>query len=70
MAEGMTGLAKGPARTGVRELTYRLCFIANGTQVGGAYCTRAGCHWRWDNGHCWRAGSVLLRGAGAAVMGR
>lgn len=28
----MTGLTNGPARTGVRELTYRLAFIACGTQ--------------------------------------
>lgn len=34
MSEGVTGLTKGPARTGVRELTYRLVFIACGTQVG------------------------------------
>ncbi|KAL4525564.1 hypothetical protein Ndes2437B_g04009 [Nannochloris sp. 'desiccata'] len=31
-AEGVTGLTNGPARTGVRELTYRLAFIACGTQ--------------------------------------
>lgn len=31
-AEGITGLRNGPARTGVRELTYRLAFIACGTQ--------------------------------------
>lgn len=34
MSEGVTGLKNGPARTGVRELTYRLVFIASGTQVG------------------------------------
>lgn len=34
MSEGVTGLLKGPARTGIRELTYRLVFIACGTQVG------------------------------------
>jgi hypothetical protein len=34
LSEGVTGLRSGPARTGVRELTYRLVFIANGTQVG------------------------------------
>ncbi|KAL4448853.1 hypothetical protein ABPG77_007570 [Micractinium sp. CCAP 211/92] len=32
MSEGVTGLHKGPARTGIRELTYRLVFIACGTQ--------------------------------------
>jgi hypothetical protein len=32
LSEGVTGLRSGPARTGVRELTYRLVFIANGTQ--------------------------------------
>ncbi|PSC76526.1 DNA replication licensing factor Mcm6 [Micractinium conductrix] len=32
MSEGVTGLTNGPARTGVRELTYRLVFIASGTQ--------------------------------------
>lgn len=32
MSEGVTGLNKGPARTGCRELTYRLVFIACGTQ--------------------------------------
>jgi DNA replication licensing factor MCM6 len=31
--EGVTGLVTGPARTGVRELTYRLCFIASSTQT-------------------------------------
>jgi len=31
-SEGITGLTNGPARTGVRELTYRLAFIACGTQ--------------------------------------
>lgn len=40
LAEGVTGLKNGPARTGVRELTYRLVFIASGTQVRGA---RSGC---------------------------
>lgn len=35
LSEGVTGLKNGPARTGVRELTYRLVFIASGTQVGG-----------------------------------
>lgn len=30
--EGVTGLVAGPHKTGVRELTYRLCFIACGTQ--------------------------------------
>ncbi|EFN51204.1 hypothetical protein CHLNCDRAFT_28165, partial [Chlorella variabilis] len=34
LSEGVTGLKSGPARTGVRELTYRLVFIASGTQVG------------------------------------
>ncbi len=33
LSEGVTGLRNGPARTGVRELTYRLVFIASGTQV-------------------------------------
>lgn len=33
MSEGVTGLKNGPARTGVRELTYRLVFIASGTQA-------------------------------------
>ena len=32
-AEGVTGLTQGPARTGVRELTYRLVFIACSTQA-------------------------------------
>ncbi|KAI3430537.1 hypothetical protein D9Q98_005130 [Chlorella vulgaris] len=32
LSEGVTGLKNGPARTGVRELTYRLVFMANGTQ--------------------------------------
>lgn len=31
--EGVTGLINGPARTGVRELTYRLAFIACGAQL-------------------------------------
>ena len=31
-SEGVTGLTNGPARTGIRELTYRLAFIACGTQ--------------------------------------
>ena len=31
-AEGVTGLLRGPARTGCRELTYRLAFMACGTQ--------------------------------------
>lgn len=30
--ENVTGLVNGPARTGVRELTYKLAFIACGTQ--------------------------------------
>ena len=30
--DGISGLVNGPARTGVRELTYRLAFIASGTQ--------------------------------------
>ena len=30
--EGVTGLTNGPARSGVRELTYKLAFIACGTQ--------------------------------------
>jgi hypothetical protein len=33
LSEGVTGLKNGPARTGVRELTYRLVFMANGTQA-------------------------------------
>ena len=31
-ADGVTGLVNGPARTGVRELTYKLAFISSGTQ--------------------------------------
>jgi DNA replication licensing factor MCM6 len=31
-SEGVSGLTSGPARTGARELTYRLAFIACGTQ--------------------------------------
>lgn len=30
--EGVTGLVNGPARTGVRELTYKLAFVSCGTQ--------------------------------------
>ena len=30
--DGVTGLVNGPARTGVRELTYKLAFISSGTQ--------------------------------------
>lgn len=33
--EGISNLTKGPARTGVRELTYKLGFIACGTQPMG-----------------------------------
>ncbi len=32
-AEGVTGLVAGPARTGARELTYRLAFVACGVQA-------------------------------------
>ena len=43
LSEGVTGLKAGPARTGVRELTYRLVFIASGTQVGGSWSRRGLC---------------------------
>ena len=38
-SEGITGLTHGPARTGVRELTYRLAFIACGAQLNDQYGT-------------------------------
>ena len=43
LSEGVTGLKSGPARTGVRELTYRLVFIASGTQVGRGDAAALGC---------------------------
>jgi hypothetical protein len=54
----VTGLKNGPARTGVRELTYRLVFIASGTQVCGL------CGWGWlvGAGVDWLAGWGWLAG--------
>lgn len=80
LAEGVSGLTKGPARTGVRELTYRLAFIANGTQVrrrcrlarpgvAGLVCTRSG---RRDRGSAPRRAGGRANGcarpAGAAPL--
>lgn len=56
LSEGVTGLRNGPARTGVRELTYRLVFIASGTQVGGSAGLGMCCAWHTLLPLCMRVG--------------